>query len=151
MTVREMLNGYRTALIEARAIKCQIERLEASRNGYSSSTAIHRIKVPGKDEYVVMPRGNNPEAANNQAIEGCIEQLRLREEILSRSSMELEKLLDMLSDGSARAILRYYYGANYNDEWIAEEMMTVREVITRKRNWAINYLESKVTESHIKT
>ncbi len=150
MSVREMLNSYRTALIEAKAIKCQIERLEMVRNSYSSTTAIRREKIPGRDEYIVPLRGNNPEAARAQMIDGCIERLQEREEALNKSSMELETLLGMLSDGNARAILRYYYGANCSDEWIAEEMMTAREVITRKRNWAINYLESKVTESHIK-
>lgn len=150
MSARETLNACRKALIEITAIERQIDRLMSTGKPRGGSGGIRREKVKGKeDEYAVMPKGNNTEAARSQAVDGCEAVLEAKRQYLSELMIEMERLLNLLHDGHARTILRYYYGVGFCDEQIAAEFDTSREVITRKRNAAVNYLESqKVTESH---
>lgn len=152
MTAREVLNQCRTALAEITAIERQIDRMmtiggpDGGKGG-----GIRREKVKGKtEEYTTMQRTNNPQAAREQALDGWEEALEKRKQHLSQLLQQMETMLKALDDGRARTIVRYYYGVGWTDEKIAEELETSREVITRQRNAAVNYLESqKVTESHI--
>lgn len=151
LTVREMLGQCRTALTEITAIERQIDRLMSTgAPSDGSSGGIRREKVKGGDgEYVAVSGTNNPEAARSQAVDGCEELLKKRKDALLDMLLEMEKLLELLKDGNARAILRYYYGIGWSDERIAEELETSREVITRQRNAAVDWLDAqKVTESH---
>lgn len=151
MTARELLNQCRIALAETTAIERQIDKMMTI-GGPSGSkgSGIRREKIKGKaDEYVTVRGTNNPQAAKEQAVDGWEEALEERKRQLSEMLLRMEELLLGLRDGRARTIIRYYYGVGWTDEKIADELETSREVITRQRNAAVNYLESqKVTESH---
>ncbi len=141
--MRDELNACRTALMEIAAIERQLARLENSAiPGYVSNAAIRREKVPGKDEYIAAGRTNHPEAAREQAIDGCIERLAERRAALAELAQRLEDLLDRVADGKTRTILRYYYGCGWSDEHIAEELDMARQTVTSKRNEAVKYLEA---------
>lgn len=150
MKVRELLEQCRTALTEITAIERQIDRFMTTGAPSGGGGGPRREKIKGSNEYVVVGGGtNNPEAARMQAAEGCEAMLQQKKQALSELFTIMETLLELLSDGNARTILRYYYGVGWTDEKIADELETSREVITRQRNAAVNYLESqKVTESH---
>lgn len=151
MTARELLNQCRTALAEITAIERQIDRLMTI--GGPSGTkggGIRREKIKGKaDEYAIVRGSNNPQAAREQAIDGWEEALERKKSRLAEMLAEMEEMLETLRDGRARTIIRYYYGVGWTDEKIAEELETSREVITRQRNAAVDYMESqKVTDNH---
>lgn len=150
MTVRELLNQCRTALTEITAIEHQIDRLMSTgAPSGGGGGGVQREKVKGKDEYILVGRSNNPEAARAQAVDGYLAVLEHKKQCLEKLLDEMEHVLEALSDGKARAVLRLYYGVGWSDERIAEEMETSREAINRQRNAAINYLDAqKVTESH---
>ena len=151
MTVRELLCQCRTALTEITAIERQIDRLMTTgAPSDGSSGGIRREKVKGGDgEYTVVSGTNNPDAARAQAVDGCEELLKAKRDYLAELLIDMERILGRLSDGKARTILRYYYGIGWSDEKIAEELETSREVITRQRNVAVDWLEAQtVTESH---
>lgn len=143
MTVRDELNACRTALIEIAAIERQLARLEnLTAPEYVSNAAIRREKIPGKEEYIASGRTNHPEAAREQAIDGCIERLNSRKAQLAEMMRRLEDLLELLEDGRVRTILRYYYSCGWSDEHIAEELDMARQTVTSKRNEAVKYLEA---------
>lgn len=151
LTVRELLNQCRTALAEITAIEHQIDKMMTIGGPTGGAGGgIRREKVKGKtDEYTTVRRTNNPEAAKAQAVDGWEEALELKKHQLETMLMEMETLLKELHDGRVRTIIRYYYGVGWTDEKIAEELDTSREVITRQRNTAIDYLETrKITENH---
>lgn len=150
MKARDILMQCRTALSEITAIEHQIDRLMTTGAPSGGGGGPRREKIKGTDEYVLVGGAtNNPEAARAQAVDGCEAVLEQKKQKLADLLQQMENLLDMLADGGARTVLRYYYGVGWTDEKIAEELETSREVITRQRNAAVNYLESqKVTESH---
>ena len=151
MTAREMLNQCRTALAEITAIERQLDRMMTIGGPTGGAGGgVRREKVKGKtDEYTTVRRTNNPEAAREQAVDGWEEALERKKRQLGELLLEMETLLKQLHDGRARTIIRYYYGVGWTDEKIAEEMDTSREVITRQRNAAVDYLEiQKITENH---
>lgn len=155
MTVRELLDQCRTALTEITAIERQIDRLMSTgAPSDGSGGGIRREKVKKKskeapEEYVSIRGTNNPEAARSQAVDGCEAVLKQKQQRLNEMMAEMERIIEKLSDGKARTIIRYYYGVGWSDERIADELETSREVITRRRNAAVDWLESqKVTESH---
>ena len=72
MTVRELLNQCRTAVVEVAAIERQIERLMNTGAPSDGTHGMHREKVKGREEYAVVSGTNNPEAAREQAVDGCV-------------------------------------------------------------------------------
>lgn len=55
-----------------------------------------------------------------------------------------DKLISLLDDGMARAILRYYYCCGYSDQRIANLTGIARETVTRKRSKAVDYISVKL-------
>lgn len=149
MTVREMLNNCRNALVEIAAIERQIDRLMSTGAPSSGSAGgIRREKVKGRDEYTAAAAGtNHPEAAREQAVDGYIAMLERKKEQLEGLLNDVERVLDELADGRARAVLRLYYGVGWSDAQIAEEMDTERQVVQRWRSHAIEYLE--ITQKNV--
>lgn len=149
MTAREILTQCRTALTEITAIERQVDKLMTMGGPSGGGGGVRREKVKGRDEYVAVGGTNNPEAARSQAVDGYEAVLEHKKQQLNELLNEMEALLGLLADGTARTVLRYYYGVGWSDERIAEELDSSREGITRKRNAAVEWLESqKITENH---
>lgn len=145
MTAREILKRCRTALAEIGAIERQIDRLMttgAPRGNSSGKPRREKVKGGGGEYVVVASRTNNPEAARDQAVDGCEATLREKKRILEKLLGEMERMLEQLDDGNARAILRYYYAVGWSDEEIADELHMARQTVTNKRNAAVDYLDA---------
>ena len=142
MTVRELLNQCRTAVIEVAAIERQIERLMSTGAPSDGTHGTRREKVPGRDEYVAVGGTNNPEAAREQAVDGCVAVLEGKKRQLEEMLLEMEMAIGRLKDGRARTVLRLYYGVGWSDERIAEELDTARQVVQKWRNAAVDYLDA---------
>ena len=147
MTAREILMQCRTALTEITAIERQIDRLMTTGAPSGGGGGLRREKIKGSDEYVISAsRTNNADAAQAQAVDGFEAVLEAKKRQLDELLVKMEKLLELLDDGNARAVLRYYYGVGWADEKIAIEMGMARQTITNKRNAAVDYLDMKTKD-----
>lgn len=146
-TARGMLEARRNAELEIEAVLRQIDRCYVSAISIGSGTPA-REKVPGRDEYVLRPRGtNNKIGAALQHEDGYAEALQR----LLDSKRELletaETALAMIDDAVDRTILRYYYCQAMTDEQTAEIMHFERRSICKRRNETVDELEEKWRKS----
>ena len=75
-----------------------------------------------------------------QAVDGCLAVLDQRRGALAGLLIQLDTLIATLDDGKARTVLRYYYGCGWTDQRIADALETSREVVTRRRLSAVEYI-----------
>ena len=142
MTAREVLAQCRTAIAEIAALERMIDKLMdigAPDGGVGGSSD----RVGG--------RTNDPAAARMQAVDGCLAVLDQRREALAGVLIQLDALIMLLNDGKARTVLRYYYGCGWTDQRIADALETSREVVTRRRLSAVEYIcarSQKVIDNH---
>jgi hypothetical protein len=144
MTVRELLSGCRTAVIEIAAIERQIEKVLPTGGPKQYNGAWPTVaKVKGEECYAFAGRGtNDTEAARQQQVDGLMEMLRTKQSALEQMLVDFERLIEQLDDGTARTILRYYYVVAWTDERIADELELPRQSVNARRNAAVGYLES---------
>jgi DNA-directed RNA polymerase specialized sigma24 family protein len=125
MDAKELLLACRNIVREISAIEEQIKR-------------IGTIGGPRERSASVLARKsvtNRPDAARNQKIDAYEQALDEKRQQAVDLLLQFEKLLDGVKDVTDRAILRYYYGAGWTDERIAEEMeLTDRTVRGRRKN-----------------
>lgn len=144
---RAMLESRRNAELEIEAVRRQIDRCYASPMSVGSGTPA-REKVPGKDEYVLRPRGtNNQIGAALQHEDGYTEALQRLLDSKSELLETAESALAMLDDAVDRTILRYYYCQAMTDEQTAEIMHFERRSICKRRNEAVDELEERWQKS----
>ncbi len=90
-----------------------------------------------------MPGGtNDPTTAAVQAIEKYETLLTEAKQRNAVALAEFEMMMKTVGDGTARTILREYYGLGKTDNVIAGILHYSRSVVTRRRNSAENYLQS---------
>ncbi len=125
MTPRQLCEACRYAVREMAAIEQQIARLGS----------IGGPKPLASSGMNGMPRGTNrPDAAQNQQVDAYEKVLLDKKQEAVDLLMQFEKMLTEVKDGTDRAILRYYYGAGWTDERIAEQMeLTDRTVRGRRK------------------
>ena len=143
MSARDTLASCRTAVIEIAAIERQIERVAPTGGPKQYGGAWPTVaKVRGEECYTFAGRGtNDTEAARQQQVDGLVQMLDERRARLESILTDFESLLRRLDDGTARTILRYYYGVAWTDERIAGELELTRAVVTKRRNSAVDYLD----------
>ncbi len=125
MTPRQLCEACRFAVREMAAIEQQILRIGT----------IGGPKGYGSTAMTGMPRGTNrPDAAQNQRVDAYEKILLDKKQEAVELLMQFEQMLTGVKDGTDRAILRYYYGAGWTDERIAEQMeLTDRTVRGRRK------------------
>lgn len=140
-TARSILEDRRYAEFEIDAIRRQIDKEFVSPVRVGSGLPA-REKVPGKDEWIVRPRGtNNAIGAALQHVDGYTEALE-RVIFERRGLMQLaEDVLMHVKDTIDRTILRYYYCQAMSDDEIAPLLNYDRRSICRRRNESMDALE----------
>ncbi len=126
MNAKELLVACRNIVREISAIEEQIKRI-GTIGGPREMTGSVLLKTHSVT--------NRPDAARNQKIDAYEQVLAEKRQQMVDLLLQFEKLLDGVQDVTDRAILRYYYGAGWTDERIAEEMeLTDRTVRGRRKN-----------------
>jgi len=139
--VREMLERRRNVELVQAALQRQIDRLCLS-NVRTGTGDIPREKVPGKDEWVIRPRGtNNPEGAALQHFEGYTEAALKHLQENDALIQHVDVLITHVHDARDRAILIDFYCNGMRDTDIAREMHYDRTTVSKRREGAIFDLE----------
>ena len=126
MNAKELLMACRNIVREISAIEEQIKRI-GTIGGPREMTGSVLLKTHSAT--------NRPDAARNQKIDAYEQALNEKRQQAVDLLLQFERLLDEVKDVTDRTILRYYYGAGWTDERIAEEMeLTDRTVRGRRKN-----------------
>lgn len=140
MTVKELLEGWGSAVQEIAAIQRQINKISFGPQGCKGVILTD------------MPRGtNDPTSAGVQALDHYEDMLNQAKQRNAAVLEETERMLSTVGDGIARGILRNYYGAAMTDERIAQILRKSRATVVRKRTSAENYLEKTFVVRHFDT
>lgn len=131
MTPREILEFCRNAVDEISAIEHQLDRLR----GIGGPRALGAVSMES------MSRTNNPEAARLQREDFLCTELEKQRDKIEVILAMANALVNSLSDGRARSILRYYYLVGWSDDRIAEAMSISRTWVCTKRVEALLCLE----------
>ena len=143
MTVRKLFESCRSAAYEVAAIERQLNNLMSSGGPVAPSSSIPREKVPGKDEYIIAPRGtNNPAAAREQKYTQCETLLQQKRNELKVLLVSFEQVLAIVDDGITRTILRDYYPNRRSDEQIAYDINMSRKTVNWIRRDIVKKLEN---------
>jgi hypothetical protein len=125
VNAKELLLACKDAIREINAIEEQLRRI-GTIGGPREKTGSVLTKAD--------PVTNRPDAARNQRIDAYEQVLEQKRQHLVDLLLQFEKLLDGVKDITDRAIMRYYYGAGWTDERIAEELeLTDRTVRARRK------------------
>lgn len=138
MTKRELLENYRSLVIEIDALEKQSDFLNQYIGG---PRPVHAVQLTG------MPRGtNNPEAAILQRADynDAIFELERKCEELRELLSEFNTILDAIADTDDRNIIRYYYALGWTDRAIAEKMNYDKSIVWRKRTKVVKTLSSQM-------
>ena len=133
MTYYEVIVRYKWLMEEAWTLNKQAERV--LRIGTPAGISIYNLTG--------MPHGtNDKEAADIQAFDGYVQQLKKKVEEIMRICGKFEHALEMIIDDKQRDICRKYYALGMTDEQIGNRYHLERSGITQLRNNAIEKLKN---------
>ena len=135
MTKRELLENYRSLVIEIDAL----EKQSAFLNQYiGGPRPVRAVQLTG------MPRGtNDPEAALIQRADTdeVLDKIEKKCAELRELVEEFEQVMDAISDRRLQIIVRDYYALGWTDERIGDQLEITRQHVNRLRTAYIEELK----------
>ncbi len=129
MTKKELLNSYRTSVIELEELRRQLKRVGTD----GRPTGVRSMQMDSI-------RGtNDPAAAAMQLADGLEEMLHRKEEELAELSTQVDVLLRSIRDFRTYMVVQHYYVLARTDEQVARAMSISRGRVNQLR---LEYLES---------
>ena len=111
---------------------------------------LNRIGIIDGFRDLSFPARNNFPSRTNRSFISKTQEINAYEQLLLRKHQEavdllfqFERLLEQVPDTTDRAILRYYYGAGWTDERIAEEMNLTDRTVRGRRSVVLNKMANK--------
>ena len=132
MNAKELLMACRNIVREMSAIEEQIRRIGTIGGPRDRSASVL---------LTARSATNRPDAARNQKIDAYEQVLEEKRRQAVELLLQFENLLDGVRDVTDRAILRYYYGAGWTDERIAEEMELTDRTVRGRRKGVLLQME----------
>ena len=129
MTKKELLNSYRTSVIELEELRRQLKQVGTD----GRPTGVRSMQMDSI-------RGtNDPSAAAMQLADGLEEMLTRKEEELAELSTQVDALLRSIRDFRTYMVVQHYYVLARTDEQVARAMSISRGRVNQLR---LEYLES---------
>ena len=123
MTKKELLNTYRTAVIELEELRHQLSRVGTD----GRPAGVHSMQTDAI-------RGtNDPAAAALQLADGLEELLHRKETELSELSAQVDALLAGIRDFRTYLIIYHYYVLGHTDEQVAHTLSVSRVRVLQLR------------------
>ena len=116
MTKKELLNTYRTAVIELEELRHQLSRVGTD----GRPAGVHSMQTDA------IRSTNDPAAAALQLADGLEELLHRKETELSELSAQVDALLAGIRDFRTYLIIYHYYVLGHTDEQVAHTLSVSR-------------------------
>jgi len=116
MTKKELLNTYRTSVIELEELRRQLMRVGTDGRP-AGARSLQMDSIRGT---------NDPAAAAMQLADGLEEMLRRKEEELAELAEQVDALLRSIRDFRTYLVIHHYYVLGHTDEQVARTLAVSR-------------------------